>query len=142
MSEQGPDPENAATGTLLDRPVTDVAAEDLAFVPIRRALAEMVPFSPVAGVVMHSLSGGAIMLNMVRFEPQTAVPRHQHPHEQAGYVLRGSLELAVGDETWTMRPGDGYAIPPNLPHAATAGPDGADVLDIFSPPREDYRDRG
>jgi hypothetical protein len=34
------------------------------------------------------------------------------------------------------------AHPGNVPHTNRAGPDGARVLDIFSPPRPEYREPG
>jgi quercetin dioxygenase-like cupin family protein len=66
------------------------------------------------------------------------VPIHQHPHEQAGYVLEGLLNLQVGDAVWPLTPGDAYVLPGGTPHGATTGPEGCVVLDVFAPPREDY----
>jgi quercetin dioxygenase-like cupin family protein len=38
--------------------------------------------------------------------------------------------------------GDFWQTPGGVPHSFPAGPDGAVVLDIFSPPREEYRKAG
>jgi len=78
------------------------------------------------------------MLALFEFEPDTELPVHSHPHEQVGYVLAGSLQIGAGDATCRLGPGDVYVAPPNAPHAAVSGPDGATVLDVFSPPREDF----
>lgn len=95
-------------------------------------------FSPATGITMQSLTGQQIMLNMVTIEPGAVVPIHSHANEQAGYVLRGELMLTIGDETRTLVPGDCYVAPANVPHGATTGAGGCEVLDVFSPPRADY----
>jgi quercetin dioxygenase-like cupin family protein len=120
------------------RSVTEPNAAELAFAPVWTNKDKLAKFSPVRGLFMQAMTGGRIMVNWVTIEPHQVVPRHQHPHEQAGVMLEGTLELTIGGETRTLRPGDAYAIPPNLPHNAVTGEDGCVVLDIFSPPREDY----
>lgn len=101
-------------------------------------LSDVRPFSPLAGFQMQSVIGGAMMANWVRIEPNQLMPRHQHPQEQLGIMLEGTLELTIGDETRVLKPGHAYTIPGNVPHHATTGDDGCLVLDIFSPVREDY----
>jgi quercetin dioxygenase-like cupin family protein len=104
-------------------------------------LEETPSFTVFAGISMQALSGGKVMINRVAIEPGAVVPEHQHPHEQAGYVLEGVLNLDVGGEVWALTPGDAYVLPGGTPHGATAGPDGCVVLDVFAPPREDYLER-
>jgi quercetin dioxygenase-like cupin family protein len=104
------------------------------------AFGKIPSFSPVTGIHMRSLTGDQIMLNMVTIEPGAVVPIHNHDNEQAGYVVRGELILTIGDETRTLVPGDCYVAPASIPHGATSGPEGCDVLDVFSPPRADYAD--
>ena len=45
---------------------------------------------------------------------------HAHPHQQAGYVLEGELEVLVGNEVLTIQAGDAYMIPPGLNHGGRA----------------------
>lgn len=99
---------------------------------------KIAPFSPAAGITMRSLTGAQLMLNMVTIEPGAVVPIHSHENEQAGYVLRGELILTIADETRSLFPGDCYVAPANVPHGATAGSEGCEVLDVFTPPRPDY----
>ena len=54
-------------------------------------------------------------------------------------AARGSLSFRIGDEQRELGPGGIWLIPSNVPHSATCGPDGAVVLDVFSPPREDWK---
>lgn len=114
-------------------------AEDLAFQPAFYDVDKLPSLEPVAGIRMSVMAGGKMMANWVRIEPGAAVPTHAHEHEQIGLVLEGEIIMTIGDETRALVPGHAYTIPGNLPHAAVAGPQGCLVIDIFSPPREDYR---
>ena len=47
-----------------------------------------------------------------------AVGRHTHPGVESAYVLEGGFELPIeGQPTRTLKPGDGFQIPPATPHA-------------------------
>lgn len=66
------------------------------------------------------------------------VPAHSHIHEQVMHVLEGSFEFTLDENTQVYGPGDLVPIPSNVPHrgkALTA----CKLLDVFSPPREEYR---
>ena len=69
------------------------------------------------------------------------MPLHSHPHEQLGLVLRGMQALVVDGVAHELGPMEGYVLPGGVEHSAYCGPDGALVLDVFSPVREDYRER-
>lgn len=80
------------------------------------------------------------MMSFVRFVPGAVVPTHSHPHEQMGILLDGEFEFTIGSETKRMKKGDLWRIPGNVPHSVKAGERGAYALDVFSPPREEYKD--
>ena len=63
--------------------------------------------------------------------------RHSHPHEQIVMMVSGRLRLGVADDEAIMIAGDIVVISPNVPHEAEALEDTI-VIDIFSPPREDF----
>ncbi|MGE5273193.1 MAG: cupin domain-containing protein [Verrucomicrobiota bacterium] len=98
-------------------------------------------FELAAGVSGRPLFGEGAMLNLIEFEPGSTVPLHSHEHEQLGIVLQGMQALVVGGVPHELGPMDGYVIPGGVEHSAYCGPDGALVLDIFRPVREDYRER-
>ena len=93
----------------------------------------------VPGVTLQTIWGERVMLSRVEIAPGAEVPLHDHPHEQAGTLLEGVLEMTIGDETRELRPGDSYVIPGGVEHSATALGSRVIVLDIFSPPREEYK---
>jgi quercetin dioxygenase-like cupin family protein len=103
------------------------------------SLSDLHRFTLAEGVSAQALFGEGVMLNLVELAPDALVPRHSHPHEQLGVVLRGELKLVVAGHDRVLRDMDAYALPGELEHQAQAGPGGALVLDVFQPVREDYR---
>ena len=62
-------------------------------------------------------TGGAYCLLDLRVAPGNGVPRHTHTREdEAIFVLYGELEVAVGDDVFTLRPGETLIAPRNIPH--------------------------
>ena len=99
------------------------------------------PFDMVDGVTGRPLFGEGAMINLIEFEPGAEVPSHSHPHEQLGVVLRGTQVLIVGGVEHSLGPMECYVLPGGVEHAARCGPEGATVIDVFQPVREDYRER-
>ena len=98
-------------------------------------------FELAAGVSARPLFGEGAMINLIELEPGATVPLHSHPHEQLGLVLRGMQALVVDGEPHELGPMEGYVIPGGVEHSAYCGPDGALVVDVFQPVREDYVER-
>lgn len=79
------------------------------------------------------------MLSLATLEPHAVVDEHSHPHEQVGIVLEGRAIFIIGGEEKTLQPGDIFRIPSNVRHKVIALEQRVKALDIFNPPREDYR---
>ena len=48
-----------------------------------------------------------------------AAPRHTHPGEEFVFVLEGTASFDMaGQPLLTIKPGDAFVIPPNIPHVA------------------------
>ena len=92
------------------------------------------------GVHARIVHGDRITLGVIELDANSVVPEHNHEHEQLGILLSGSLEFRVGDESRKLAPGETWSIPGNVPHEVRVGPDGAVVLDVFAPTRDDWRD--
>ena len=91
------------------------------------------------GVLSRLCTGDNVMLSFVEMQEGSEVPDHAHPEEQAGYMLEGKLRLRIGDDERVIGPGEVYIVPGNVSHSATVVEGPMRVLDIFGPPRDDYR---
>src|SRR4051794_41338802 len=58
---------------------------------------------------------------------------HQHPGEEVGYILAGTVEMHIRDRPiLTLNPGDPFLIPPRTPHnAIDLGPDTGRMLSTY-----------
>jgi quercetin dioxygenase-like cupin family protein len=90
------------------------------------------------GVGVRAVHGERITLGIVELDPDALVPEHSHENEQLGLVLQGSMTFRVGDESRELGPGGTWNIPANVPHEVAAGPEGAVVVDVFAPTRDDW----
>jgi quercetin dioxygenase-like cupin family protein len=92
------------------------------------------------GVHGRSIHGERLTLGVIELDADSVVPEHSHEHEQLGICLSGSLVFRVGDESRELGPGETWTIPGGVPHEVHVGPEGAVVLDVFAPTRDDWRD--
>ena len=94
------------------------------------------------GLSARIFTGDQAMLSIVTLAPYAEGSLHSHPEEQWGVMLEGDgIRVQNGEET-KVRAGDFWRTPGYVPHSLRAGSNGARVLDIFSPPREEYRKTG
>ena len=94
------------------------------------------------GLETRVFPGENVMLSVVRIGPNKSGEIHSHPQEQWGVLLEGSGVRTQDGVEHEVRAGNFWQTPGNVPHAFRAGSEGAVVLDIFSPPREEYRRAG
>jgi quercetin dioxygenase-like cupin family protein len=95
---------------------------------------EMLP-----GVYRRTMTDGErMMLCEVRMDAGAVVPMHTHPHEQTGYLAAGRIRMVVAGEERELRPGDSWMVPGGVEHLAEALEPSV-LVDVFSPPREEYR---
>jgi quercetin dioxygenase-like cupin family protein len=78
-----------------------------------------------------------MMLVRHRMEKGWAGAKHSHPHEQLVYIVSGHLSLRYPGGVVEAKMGDSFLVPGNVEHQAWALED-SEVLDIFTPCREDY----
>ena len=104
-------------------------------------LAEIEPIRVFDGVVARRVEGDLVTLAIVELDPDAIVPEHTHVAEQNGMVIRGQMTFRIGDSERVLGPGGTWRIRSGTPHRAQAGPEGAVVIDVFSPIRTDWEDR-
>ena len=94
------------------------------------------------GVSTRIFPGEQAMLSVVSIEPNARGTIHSHPEEQWGVMLEGSGIRIQGGERIEIKKGDFWLTPGNVDHGIEAGENGAKVMDIFSPPRDQYKKSG
>ena len=81
--------------------------------------------------------GAKSLMAEFRLEAGADLPEHRHPHEQTGYLVAGRIDLTIDGRTHTVRPGDSWCIPGDVPHRAYAHEDSV-AVEVFTPVREEY----
>lgn len=96
-------------------------------------------FTPEPGMTRQVLAhNDQLMLIRHFFEKGWVGERHSHPHHQLVYVVRGGLRVDVNGKQLDAFAGDSFVVDGGVEHQASALED-SEVLDVFTPVREDYR---
>ena len=94
--------------------------------------------TPEPGMVRELLAYSPhLMLVRHKFEKGWKGARHSHPHHQMVYVTRGCIRFEAEGRSWEMRTGDSIVVEGGVEHEAAAL-EPSEVLDVFTPWREDY----
>ena len=80
-----------------------------------------------------SIPGREIVQVLTEIPVGVASGWHMHPGEEVGYILAGTVEMAIdGRPTLTLRAGDPFLIPPRTPHnALDVGPGTGMMLSTY-----------
>lgn len=94
----------------------------------RRKLAILREAGRDEGFTLHMLfrQPGGFSLLIIWVKPNYPLPRHSHGSDCMYYVASGSI--IMGDRT--LRAGDGFFVPRDCLYVYTAGPEGAEVLEV------------
>lgn len=87
--------------------------------------------------VGKDMSGKAIQLMHERYQPgaDTGGQMLSHESEEGGVVIRGRLEVTVGDQIRVLGPGEAYYFDSRIPHRfRNVGSDECEVVTANSPP--------
>ncbi len=102
--------------------------------------AEATPVEMLPGIFRRTLNEGThTMLCELRMAKGSHVPAHTHTHEQTGYLASGRFRFRLGDRWEELGPGDSWCVPGGIDHEVEVLEDTV-AIDVFSPPREEYRD--
>ena len=93
---------------------------------------------PGEGIERQMVVGRGLMLCRFRFAQLLVTPEHSHPHEQMSLVVRGRVRFYIEGEERVAGPGDVLHFPPGCWHGATMLEEEVELIDIFSPVREDF----
>jgi quercetin dioxygenase-like cupin family protein len=80
----------------------------------------------------YPADGMVSILMTVDIAPGVAIARHTHPGIESTVVVEGELELEMqGQAARTVKPGEGFQVPPRLPHSARNGPAPARLVTTY-----------
>jgi quercetin dioxygenase-like cupin family protein len=102
-------------------------------------LKDMETKQPAEGIEIRVIPGKKMTMAFFHLEPDAKIPEHAHPHEQMGTVLKGAIELVIGEEKRVVREGCAYRVPSSVVHKGRCLESPSEVLEVFSPPREDLQ---
>ena len=98
-----------------------------------------IPVESVAdGITRQMMTGDRLMVCRLTLAARTVTPVHSHVHEQITLVERGRADFFVEGEKRTAKAGDVLLFPSGIRHGATMLDEDVVLIDIFSPPREDF----
>lgn len=84
-------------------------------------------------------NGDKLTMILVELDEGAEVQLHSHPHEQAGYIVKGRVEFRTPSGAHILSEGMAYLVRSNEPHEVrNLGPGTAIAIEVFSPPREDF----
>src|SRR5271156_4152546 len=80
-----------------------------------------------------SVPGREMVQVRTEIPPGVASGWHTHPGEEVGYIIAGTVQMEIRDQpTIVLNAGDGFLIPPRVPHNATdLGPDTGQMLSTY-----------
>jgi quercetin dioxygenase-like cupin family protein len=81
--------------------------------------------------------GEKTLMTEFRLHKGAVLPRHSHPHEQTGYLVKGRIRLLLGTDKYEAQAGDSWCIPGEVEHGADILEDSV-AVEVFSPVRDDY----
>lgn len=103
-----------------------------------RAPRDGLPRKLAEGMYSSIFASERLMVSVVRIDPNCKGSLHKHRHEQWGILIDGGGKRIAEHGFTPVEAGDMWFTPSNDLHTFEAGPKGAFILEIFSPPREDY----
>lgn len=105
--------------------------------PTYASLNSMVPEKIGERLGKRVINGTSMTFTHYSFKSGGSFPRHVHDQEQITLVVTGRLTFLIEGEPKLVDEGSVVVIPSGMPHSAEAGPDGAEVVCIVSPARND-----
>ena len=98
-----------------------------------------IPLEQVAdGIQRQMIVGEKLMICRLIIQPRVVTAVHAHAHEQMTIVERGRVLYIIDGVERVCSPGDVLHFPPHVPHGATMLDEEVVLVDVFTPPREDF----
>jgi len=92
----------------------------------------------VSGTKSHIVSAEKMTVSFLTMDPNCYFALHRHESEQIMLVIDGACDEIVEGKIYHLEKGDVIILPPNTEHGGYISDRGCRVIDIFSPPRQDF----
>jgi quercetin dioxygenase-like cupin family protein len=99
-------------------------------------LTELVP-----GSQSHLVAGQRALVSFLTMSANSYFPPHHHEAEQIMIVIEGYMDEIIEGKLYRVKKGDVIVLPPNIEHGGRLREVDCQVIDIFSPPRQDYLEK-
>mgnify|MGYP001040109999 CR=1 FL=1 len=100
------------------------------------SLTELAP-----GSLSHLIGSENIMISFLTMKAGSTFELHSHSQEQIMIVIEGYCDEVIEDKIYRVQKGDVIYLPANIKHGAFIHEVDCKAIDIFSPPREDYKQK-
>jgi unsaturated pyranuronate lyase len=92
------------------------------------------------GLVRQFITASRMTIAKLEMKRGCSVPSHSHENEQVTMVLSGALKFDVAGKEIVVRAGETLELPPHVPHGVLDVLEDSQVVDVFSPIRQDWID--
>ncbi len=79
-----------------------------------------------------------MMMCEISFKKGAIGLSHSHPHLQVTYIVQGSFEFTIENETKIVKVGDSLLMPAGSMHGTVALEENSRVIDVFHPMRAEF----
>lgn len=100
----------------------------------------ILPKEVLPGITGYYAHGDMLTFGYVEIKKGSILPEHQHVQEQITFILEGQLDMVIDGVPTPLEAGMFLIIPSDVPHSAIAPVD-CRIIDVFSPVREDYKEK-
>jgi len=97
-------------------------------------------FAPVEGYRAKMIHSDQMSIAHWTVDPGCELPEHSHPHEQIMNLIEGEFVLTLEGTPIAMIAGESLVIPGGAVHSGKSVT-ACKIIDVWNPPRDDYRNQ-
>jgi quercetin dioxygenase-like cupin family protein len=106
---------------------------------IARPYDEIAATEVTPGSLSRLIAGENLMISFLTMKAGSTFELHSHSQEQIMIVVEGYCDELIENKMYRVEKGDVIYLPANIKHGAFIRDTDCLAIDIFSPPRDDYK---
>ena len=95
----------------------------------------------VPNIKAHILSSERMTAIFTVMPPNSAVPKHQHEHEQIMIIASGECDQIIDGKLYRLKEGDVVIYASNQAHGTYVSDKGCRTIEFFAPVRKEYMEK-